>query len=441
MRGESAVAAAAWALGAWCAGGVIAPVAADWSSRIGAFAPAWWLGLLLAGALTLVAFARPSPRSVAPLWVPLVSVLPWLPVPLPAAAMLGVGPLGQLLAATSALVCLVAVAFERRGVFDARTRAATPVLLLAALFSAAAWWVSPRIPGGDEPHYLIITQSLLSDGDLRIEDNHRRREYAAYADGELKPDYLRRGRDGAIYSIHAPGVSALVLPAFWLAGYRGAVFTVVVLSALGLIVVWRSAVAVTGSAGAAAIATAGVGLSVPFFFQAFTIYPDGPAAVAVAAVVWLALVRPGAPTWLSALVCGALLGVLPWLHTRYGAIASPLGLVVAGRLLWPHMQSVPWPSRMRALVAFALPALLSVVAWLMMFQAIYGTWDPRAPYGHATDMRWARIPHGVAGLLLDQQFGVLPNAPIYLLALGGFAALWRRDRRLTASCWSSPCPT
>ena len=42
-----------------------------------------------------------------------------------------------------------------------------------------------------------------------------------YVDGELKPDYLRRGRDGAIYSIHAPGVSALVLPAFALAGYPG----------------------------------------------------------------------------------------------------------------------------------------------------------------------------------------------------------------------------
>jgi hypothetical protein len=419
-------------LGAWCASGVIAPVAADWSSRIGAFAPVWWLGGLLVGALTLVAFARPSPRSVVPLWVPLVSVLPWLPVPLPAAAMLGIGPLGQILAAASGAAALVAAFAEQRRLVSAGAQPAAAMALLVLLFSASAWWVSPRIPGGDEPHYLIITQSLLADGDLRIEDNHRRRDYVAYADGELKPDYLRRGRDGAIYSIHAPGVSALVLPAFRLAGYRGAVFTVVVLSALGLIVVWRSAVAVTGGAGAAAIATAGVGLSVPFFFQAFTIYPDGPAAVAVAAVVWLALVRPGAPTWRSALACGALLGVLPWLHTRYGAIAGPLGLVVAGRLLWPHTHSVPWPSRMRALVAFAVPALLSVVAWLLMFQAIYGTWDPRAPYGHATDMRWARSPHGVAGLLLDQQFGVLPNAPIYLLALGGFAALWRRDRRLTA---------
>ena len=53
-----------------------------------------------------------------------------------------------------------------------------PVLQLAVLFGASAWWVSPRIPGGDEPHYLIITQSLLNDGDLRIENNHRAREYA-----------------------------------------------------------------------------------------------------------------------------------------------------------------------------------------------------------------------------------------------------------------------
>lgn len=28
-------------------------------------------------------------------------------------------------------------------------------------------------PGCDEPHYLVITQSLLHDGDLKIEGNHR----------------------------------------------------------------------------------------------------------------------------------------------------------------------------------------------------------------------------------------------------------------------------
>ncbi len=312
-------------------------------------------------------------------------------------------------------------------------------MLLASLFSFSAWWVSPRIPGGDEPHYLIITQSLIADGDLRIEDNHRRREYVAYVEGELKPDYLRRGRDSTIYSVHAPGVSAVVLPGFALAGYPGAVLTLVVLGALGVVAVWRASRDLTGSVDAAAVATAGVALSVPFFFQTFTIYPDGPAAVVVAVVVWLALIRPGAVTWQRALTCGALLGVLPWLHTRYGAIAGPLALVVAGRLLWPR-EAAPWPVRARTLAALALPALVSAAAWLSMFESIYGTWDPRAPYGHATDMRWARIPHGVTGLLLDQQFGLLPNAPIFLVALAGFGALWRRDRRLAAELLVATAP-
>ena len=48
-----------------------------------------------------------------------------------------------------------------------------------------------------------------------------------------------------------------------------------------MMAVWCAARDLTGSAGAASVATAGVGLSVPFFFQTFTIYPDGPAAVAL----------------------------------------------------------------------------------------------------------------------------------------------------------------
>ncbi len=432
MRGEAVAAATAWAIGAWCASGVVAPEATDAVRRVGVLAPWWWLAALLCGAWAAAVLTRLTARTAAPLWLTLVSVLPWLPVPLPPAAMLGVGPLGQLLAAACAIGAAIGVVAERPVGFGVdRSRSAGHVLVLAALFTASAWWVTPRIPGGDEPHYLIITQSLLADGDLRIENNHTRRDYATYAEGELTPDYLRRGRDGAIYSIHAPGVSVLVLPAFLLGGYPGAVLLLAVLGAVGVVVAWHSARQVTGSALAASVAAAGVGLSVPFFFQTFTVYPDGPAAVAVAVVVWLALARRGTLRWHGVLACGTLLGALPWLHTRYAAIAGPLGLVVAARALWPRDSTVSRSARRRALGALAIPALVSAVAWAAMFESIYGTWDPRAPYGHATDMRWGRIPHGVAGLLLDQQFGLVPNAPIYIAAIAGFIALWRRDRRLT----------
>ena len=93
-----------------------------------------------------------------------------------------------------------------------------------AIFVAAAWRLSPGplYPGGDEPHYLVVTQSLLTDHDLAIANNHARGDYLAYYQAPLKPDYRATGRNGVIYSIHPVGISALIAPAFALWGYRGA---------------------------------------------------------------------------------------------------------------------------------------------------------------------------------------------------------------------------
>ena len=420
------IAAFIWSLGAWCASGAVAPGDGA-SSRLVVLPPAGWLAVTVAVALLSTRLCRIGRAQAAPLWLPAVSLIPLLPVPLPAAMLLWIGPLGQLLAATA---LAVSIGIALRGRLDRRRlvpRGVGLVAIAAVVYLTAAWAISPRLPGGDEPHYLVITQSLLNDGDLRIEDNHQRREYAAYVDGTLRPDYLRRGRDGAIYSIHAPGVAALVLPAFAAGGYPAVVLFLSVLSACALIPVWRAANEVAGR-GAAMFATAAVGLSVPFFFQSMTIYPDGPAAAIVAVVLWLAVSR-GIASEGSAVVAGLLLGVLPWLHTRYSIIAAGLGVVVAARILWPDddrfRRAIP-----RRLVAFILPAVLCAVAWFAMFQSIYGTWDPRAPYGHATDMRLGRIPHGIAGLLLDQQFGLLPNAPVYGLAFVGLWPLWQRRPRV-----------
>src|SRR4029077_2560447 len=79
---------------------------------------------------------------------------------------------------------------------------------------------------GDEPHYLIITHSLLVDRDLKIENNHTAGDYRAFFGGDLKPDYLQRAVNGEIYSIHAPGLPALLLPGYAVAGAVGAIFTV-----------------------------------------------------------------------------------------------------------------------------------------------------------------------------------------------------------------------
>ena len=106
--------------------------------------------------------------------------------------------------------------------------------MLALVIGAFVFWqVRPQLPAGDEPHYLVITQSLLKDGDLRIENNHRQGDYREYFAGDLPPDFRVRGKNREIYSIHAPGVPAVVAPAFLVGGYLGVVIFLVLLSAAG----------------------------------------------------------------------------------------------------------------------------------------------------------------------------------------------------------------
>jgi hypothetical protein len=296
---------------------------------------------------------------------------------------------------------------------------------------AVAWSVAPRIPGGDEPHYLVITQSLWSDGDLRIQNNHDRRDYAIYYDGALAPDSIVRGRDGQQYSIHAPGVSALVLPGFAVFGYVGAQATIVLCAAATGALVWWIGWLAAGRVSAAWFAWTAVAGSVTFLMQSVTVYPDGPGALATAAACWLLLrlwMRGTIEPTSALAIVGAALAVLPWLHTRFAIVAGGFGVAIAWATL---TESRPRAARLRRLAAFAGLPLVSASAWFLFFQRIYGTPDPRAPYGPMSDASWAFVPGGLAGLFFDQQFGLFTYAPV-LFAVVAIAAV-RPPRPLLAS--------
>ena len=195
-------------MGLWLSFGVVSPVAGSSADRIGALAPAWVLLVCLV-VVGLLAAGLDRERARV-LYFGAIACLPWLPGRI-AAFLIWQGPVVWALWAGILLV-VVWPWLERVG---ARALAWTPsaqrrlaIAIAAAIYLGAAWRMAPVLPGGDEPHYLIITQSLLNDGDLRIENNHQQRDYLAYTAQALKPDYLRRGRDGAIYSIHAPGLPA-----------------------------------------------------------------------------------------------------------------------------------------------------------------------------------------------------------------------------------------
>jgi hypothetical protein len=419
---------------AWISMGTLA-VTNDRVARLGAVPPVWMLGALVFAFVALALALRLRRAAAWPLLSTLVLWLPSLPVAVTPAFLIWDGPLETMVWMTAfagvAAASLDASAIGRRVSAVTVERGALAVGALALATSLAAGIMlarAQRIPGGDEPHYLIITQSLLSDGDLRIQNNHDRGDYFAYFQNGMPPDFLQRGQDGQIYSVHAPGLSILLVPVFAIGGYAGSVVAVSLISAAAVAMGWSAAFLLTGSAAASWAASLATFFSGTVFFHSFAIFPD-PIGAAITAAVLLMLVRcqvtPMAVTRRHVAVAGLLLGMLPWLHTRFAVISAAAALVIVGRL-WRR------PDRVASLAAFAVGPALLAVAWFGYFVAVYGTPDPSAPYGNSQQNALAWIGTGITGLLVDQQFGVLPGAPVLALVPVGLFVLARIAKRLAA---------
>jgi hypothetical protein len=287
-----------------------------------------------------------------------------------------------------------------------------------AIYSAVAMRVQSQVgPEGDEPHYLMVADSLLQDHDVSLERDYAEGRYRVYHPGDLAPHYRVRGRHGEIFSLHAVGLSVLILPAYALGGYAAASFFMALLAAM-LAREVREAARVWGLGEAAAEAAGWtVAVSPPLIHYAGLIFTEVPAALAVA----LALRRGrdlAAARTADVVLLGAALAMLPWLNVRYAVLAVLLLLfVLTGR---PHR---------RAVVVLLALAATSAAGLAVYHEVLYGFFDPRRVYGPQPEISLALLPEGVPGLLFDQEFGLLVYAPIFVLALPGFARLSRRSPR------------
>ena len=422
----AAILALLTAISIWLSAGTLGVYSGD-TTRIAALPSFTILGLLAAGALVAAWATKLRLEHAWPLAISLVLWLPFLPGSQPPSIVMWEGPIEGLV-----WLCVVVgmIAARRPPVPKLLSQPSTAPWIAAAIL-IVGWLivfsqVRAVIPGGDEPHYLAATQSLLHDGDLRVANNYAEGEYLDYFPGRLEPHFLKRATSGEIYSIHAPGVSIVVLPAFAIAGYVGAVATMILIAAFTAATIWKLAFRVSADAGAAWAATLGVFASAPYFFHGFTIYPEVIGSFAVVCGVWALMELSEARDLSSRTLVGVgtALAILPWLHTRFAVLAAILGVAIAIRLIQRR-------NAVGNLVTFLAIPVVAGIAWFAFFYLIWGSPNPTAPYGADTSTSPAYIIRGLIGLLVDQQFGVLTTAPIYLLALVGFVPLFVRLPRLS----------
>ena len=145
---------------------------------------------------------------------------------------------------------------------------------------------------GDEPFYLVTTQSLLQDGDLDLRQQYASESYRSFFD-HAEPLWRQADPlpDGRLLSPHQPGLSVLLIPGFALGGLLGAQIQMLLIAAATFALAYHLIARETGRRWLAWGTTAVVALSPPAFVYATEIYPEMPAALCVVGALFAAATR------------------------------------------------------------------------------------------------------------------------------------------------------
>lgn len=424
-------------------------VTGDRTIRV-AMLPSWWVLLALAAAAALM-FAvvggllrrrsAPPATRLESLVLPLCSLglltlpyLPLLPDRWPALQALA-GPLVPavwlVVAALQAWVLWQAAATDPAAVLTPPRPRLVVAIFVATLATSGAVAVrllpSAVYPGGDEPHYLVIAQSLWRDGDLDIFNNHQRGDYREYFNAELAPHYMNAGVDQGVYSVHPVLMPLLVAPVYAVGGYPGVAALILLAGAATAAVAWWWVRVVLNAAGAATFGWAAIACSAPYLLNAFTVYPEVFGGLCVMSALLLTVRtpwhRPGIGRHVAA---GIFCGALPWLSTKYAPMSAALLLVAYARLWRGPAALLREPKAW----AMAFPYGASLLAWFAFFYIYWGSPSPTAAYGEHGQTSLLHLLRGAPGLVLDQEYGLLAFAPAYALAGFGLVRMWHTGSEL-----------
>ena len=313
-------------------------------------------------------------------------------------------------------------------------RQPTPRKLLLLVGVVVAVWAMVALPAratygarvtADEPQYLLSALSLGEDLDLDISDEIRERAYTPFHRVTLDPQ-TEPNDDGREFSPHDPLLPAVLVVPMALGGWVAAKATLAVLAGvLAALLVWTAVERFGVGRRPATVVVLAFALSAPLTSYGTQVYPELPAALAVAVGIAALTGSMGArDRWALLAAVIALL----WSSVKYGPVAVAL-VAVGAWTLWRRGDR-------RAVVGGAAVLVGAGLAYLLIHQVVYGGWTVYAAGDHFQEggefsvtgqsPDYLSRTQRLVGLLVDRGFGLVAWAPVYLAAIPALGALARR---------------
>ena len=292
---------------------------------------------------------------------------------------------------------------------------------------------------GDEPHYLMVSQSLWADGDLDLRNNYQDDDGKRFGAAGLETGlHALENPAGKLFPAHDVGVPIVLTPLYGLATAissvsseailarfrmtRGLfVYSLISLCMIGL-VAWAAAITrrvliTQGTTSAlASIVVLVAWLSPPVLSNSFLIFPEPFALFVTAVCLHIAFADDLAPTRRTTLLLAAMLGVLPWFHRKYAIYAAALLVAV----VWQRrsrVASLPSRDRLLALAVYLVPQI-GLAVWTGYYWGNIGgplTMMELPPFS------WNAFRSGSLGLFVDRENGLFVWAPVFALVPAAWA--------------------
>ncbi|MBV1753324.1 MAG: hypothetical protein KUA39_17045, partial [Desulfarculus sp.] len=289
---------------------------------------------------------------------------------------------------------------------------------LVAFGLPAPWLAQTISAGGGESAYLMQAHAVSAGQPLSLAPEHpgpEQRDF--YWDSQAPEEPDRPG--GAL----APLFALVIAPAYALGGRLGVLLLQAAFMALGALTLlsWLRAVGVR--AGPASVATGLTLGAAPVFIAGGMALPEAPAILlTLCGLRLLAWARTHPWSALPLLVAACLL--LVGLELRYAALAG--GLLLMGVFELLRRPLGPWLAGAVAAVPAAALALALFGPWPAWPPVLNSAVQENLAWWRQALYWWTPLAAFSGGLFLDQAYGLLPAAPVLVLALGGLPLSLRR---------------
>jgi len=318
---------------------------------------------------------------------------------------------------------------------------------------------------GDEPRYVRITASLLHDADADISNADeligKRAEPGHFLVGvaswipstfETASEAVRtlfgtepsgkashlggpvvQGRKGGTYYVFLPGFPLLLVPSMAVDSFLGPeqltilLFTCLLLGVACTLLLARLVEPFAGNRLSSYGVVLAVAISTPLFFYHSQVYTEVTATICL--TIMLLVLLTGRLNLVGAISFGLAGAFLPWLHAKYLPLLSVCLLAYAWRA-W--RDKAEWKVSVLGLL---VPFIGAGLQCLYVFH-ITGSLLPDAiwvlrGYPRGATLFNRETLSGLYFLILGRSDGILVYAPLYVFALPGVVALWRKSRFAT----------